>query len=261
MEEIYKYIKKDIVFLDLETTGIDIKNDQIVEFYGVKFTTTGERKELHLYIKPTREISRTALEAHGLTKEFLSVYPTIDKVYRQIYDFVKGCDLGGYNCLKFDIPFLFEVFTQFNVVLPINVNIVDSYNLINKLEPRTLGGIYKSYFGKELESAHSAAADTQATVDIFLEQIRKYQITGDVVSEISTIVRSDKTGDRIIDLSGWFIKRNGEYYYNRGVNKETLVFSNVDYLRWMIGSHMVENNSRIIAQKLFEMYGKLQNKV
>jgi DNA polymerase-3 subunit epsilon len=257
MEDICKIINKDIVFLDLETTGVDLKVDEIVEFYGVKFTTKGERIELHLYINPSVDISPLAFDAHGLSKAFLSQHSKIDDVYQNIYDFIIGCDLGGYNCLKFDIPFLFEVFTKFGIVLPINVRIVDSYNLVNKMEPRTLSGVYKNYFGRDLESAHSASADTQATVDIFIAQVAKYQFEGDVVGQVSTIVRGDKNGDRIIDLSGWFIKRNGEYFYNRGMYKETLVYNNIDYLRWMIGSSKVENNSRIIAHKIFDMYGKL----
>jgi len=257
MEDIYNKITKDIIFFDLETTGVDIKYDQIIEIYAVRYTTGRMKKILHKYIKPTIPISPGAIETHGITAEMLAIYPTMSECVDEIFDFFIDADLGGYNCLKFDIPFLFEELSRFGKTLTMNVSVIDSYNLINKLEPRTLGDVYREYFGQDIINAHSSKNDTEATIQVFIKQIEKYGLGSSTIDEISNIVRSDKDGNRIIDLSGWFIKIGSEYFYNRGTNKETKVFDNLDYLKWMIGSNRVENNSRLVAKKLLMLHAKL----
>lgn len=257
MENIYNKITKDVIFFDLETTGVDIKIDQIIEIYAVKYTTAREQKTLHKYIKPTIPISPGAFETHGISIESLESYPTMSECFDEIFDFFIGADLGGYNCLKFDIPFLFEELSRFGKILNMNVNVLDSYNLINKLEPRTLNDVYRGYFGEEIVNLHSSKDDTEATIRVFEKQLDKYGFGDKSMSDISNIVRSDKDGNRLVDLSGWFIKIGSEYYYNRGTNKESKVFDNLEYLKWMIGSNRVENNSRLVAEKLLALYAKL----
>lgn len=254
MKSIYDMISKDIIFFDIETTGTDVKADRIVEICAVKYRTNKTKVTLHTYIKPNVMVSKGAEDIHGLSMDFLNDYSTMEESVDEIYSFFKGCDLGGYNCLKFDIPFLFEELARYGKYLDINMNIVDSYNILNKLEPRKLNDVYKRYYGSDIENSHSAESDIEATIKIFEKQVDLYGLSDQSVADISNIVRTTQDGDRMLDLSGWFRYKDGSFFYCRGVNKDLQVTENMDYLKWMIGSDKIEVNSRIIAKKILDKY-------
>lgn len=260
MKSIYDMITKDIIFFDIETTGTDVKDDRIVEICAIKYRTNRTKVSYHTYIKPDVPMSKGAEEVHGLSMEFLSNYPTMSENVEDLYNFFKGCDLGGYNCLKFDIPFLFEELARHGKYLDMSMNIIDSYNILNKLEPRKLNDVYKRYFGNDIDNSHSAESDIDATIKVFEKQVESYNLSEHTMSDISNIVRTTQDGDRMIDLSGWFKLKDGDFYYCRGMHKDVKVLDNMDYLKWMIGSNKIEINSRIAAKRILDRY-ESKNKV
>lgn len=256
--DIYDKIKNPIVWFDLETTGLDIKNDRIIEICAIKYRPDRTKITIHKYFNPNRQNHPMALEAHGLTNEFLLNYPTFEESVDELYDFFQGCDLGGYNCIHFDIPILYEEFSRCKKYLNVaNLNIIDSYNLLNKFEKRGLNDVYKRYFGKDIENAHGAEADIEATIKVFEKQITDYNIEDKSIKEISQIIRSTSDEEIIIDFSGWFRYRQGEVYYGKGKHKGEPVKEHMDYLSWMYKNDNLENNSRVIGKKLYDKYSKI----
>jgi DNA polymerase-3 subunit epsilon len=250
---IYDKLERDIVFFDLETTGTDIKNDRIVEISAIKYRKDKTKISFQKYFNPVIDIHPGAIEVHGLTNEFLKDYPTFKDSAKELYEFFDKCDLGGYNCVRFDIPLLYEEFSR-NGYYPnwFNLNVIDSYNLLNKFETRKLNDVYNSFFGKDIENNHSATDDIEATIKIFEKQVEKYGLEDKSLKEISDIIRSNEKGERIIDLSGWFKIKDGVYLFNKGKHKDTAIKDNLGYLEWIKTNNNMDNNTRVVAKILYD---------
>jgi len=249
MISIYNKLERDIIFFDLETTGVDIKRDRIVEISAIKYRTDKSKITYQKYFNPGVEIHQSAIEVHGLTEEFLSQFGPFKDSADELYEFFDGCDLGGYNCVNFDIPLLFEEFSRCDKSPNwFNKNIIDSYNLLNKFETRKLNDIYKRFFGVDIDNSHSASEDIEATIKVFEKQVELYGIQDKSLKEISTIIRSDQNGYKIMDLSNWFKAKDGVYLYNKGKHKDNPVENHLDYLEWLIGNVNIENNSRLVGK-------------
>lgn len=250
---IYDKIEKPIIFFDIETTGVDLKNDKIIELCAIKYTPDRSKITLQKYFNPQREIHPEAFKIHNIDGDFLKNYPTFKDSVDELFEFFNGCDLGGYNCIHFDIPILYEEFYKCGKNLNIfNINIIDCYNLLNKYETRKLSDVYRRFFGKDFDNSHSAEADIEATIKVFEKQIELYDISDKSIREISNEIRSTSNGERILDISGWFRYKNGIYYYGKGKWKGTPVKENLNYLKWMFENDSLENNSRVIGKKLWE---------
>lgn len=249
MISIYNKLERDIIFFDVETTGVDVKRDRIVEISAVKYRTDKTKITYQKYFKPNVTMCQSAIDVHGLTEEFLSEFKPFRDSADELYQFFDGCDLGGYNCINFDIPILFEEFSRCGKSPNwFNKNIIDSYNLLNKFETRKLNDVYKIFFGKDIENTHSASDDIEATIKVFEKQVEKYNIEDKSLKEISDIIRSDQNGFRIMDLSNWFKTKDGVYLFNKGKHKDNLVENHLDYLDWLIGNDNIENNSRLVGK-------------
>lgn len=162
-------LERPIVFFDVETTGLDLANDRIIEISMIKIIpgqTTYEKyyKKLNPEGRP---ITPEAQSKHGLSLEDLQECPTFAVEANNIHEFITNCDLGGYNCKRFDIPILIEEFLRAGKTINISdFNIVDVFKILQKSEPRTLEATYKRFMGKELEGAHGAEADILGTIEI-----------------------------------------------------------------------------------------------
>ena len=172
-------LKKDIVFFDIESTGLNILKDRILQIALIKYTPNQtEPTELSLLINPTIPISDEAMGVHGISQADVADKPTFPQVAKQLFEFIGDADLGGYNSIRFDIPMLMEEFNRagydFNLD---NRNLIDAQRLFYKMEPRTLNAAYKFYCNEKLENAHDALADVRATVDVLKGQIKKYENT------------------------------------------------------------------------------------
>ena len=160
-------LKKPIVFFDLETTGIQIATDRIVEISILKVLPNGNKESKTWLVNPEIEIPKEASDIHGITNEKVVTEPTFNELAAQVSKMIDGCDLAGFNSNRFDIPLLAEEMLRAGINFDMeDRKAIDVQVIFHKQEQRTLGAGYKFYCGKDLENAHSAEADTNATFEI-----------------------------------------------------------------------------------------------
>ncbi len=171
-------LNKPIVFFDLETTGVNVGKDRIVEISMLKIKPDQTRESLNKLVNPTVPIPKEVSEIHGIKDEDVANEPTFKELAPMLYQFVKDCDLGGYNCLKFDVPLLVEEFLRVDINFDVKkCRVVDVQNIFHKMEQRTLSAAYQFYCHKDLTNAHRAEADTIATYEVLKAQLDKYENT------------------------------------------------------------------------------------
>ena len=168
-------LRRPIIFFDLETTGTDTSNDRIVEISMVKVAPDGEKTIKTRRINPQMPIPAEATAVHHITDEDVKDCPTFKQIARSLKQFMEGCDFGGFNSNRFDLPVLAEEFLRAGVDIDLhNRKYVDVQNILHKKEERTLVAAYRFYCNKDLEAAHSAEADTLATYEVLLSQLERY---------------------------------------------------------------------------------------
>jgi DNA polymerase-3 subunit epsilon len=168
-------LTRPLAFFDLETTGVNVASDRIVEISILKISPDGTKEIKTKRINPTIPIPVQSSEIHGIYDKDVANEPTFKGIAKSLADFLKNCDLAGYNSNKFDIPILVEEFLRAEVEFDIsNRRFVDVQNIFHQMEQRTLKAAYKFYCGKEIINAHSAQADIEATYEVFLAQLEKY---------------------------------------------------------------------------------------
>ncbi len=169
-------LQKPIAFFDIEATGLNVAKDRIVEINIHKVNPNGTEENKTWVVNPEIPISTDATKVHGFTNEDVKDKPTFKQVAKEIEQFLKNCDLAGYNIIKYDVPMLVEEFLRADVDFDVkNRKIIDVQNIFMKMEQRTLSAAYKFYLNKELENAHSAEADTKATYEILKAQLDRYK--------------------------------------------------------------------------------------
>jgi DNA polymerase-3 subunit epsilon len=182
-------LTRDLVFFDLETTGLNVVRDRIVQIALVKLRKDGQPvEELSMLINPGIPISEEAMQIHGITPKDLANKPSFAQVAQKIWDFIGSADLAGYNSNRFDVPMLMEEFARVGYEFEVSKRrLIDVQRIFYKMEPRTLKAAYRLYCQKELEDAHDALADVRATVDVFKGQLRAYE-GKDLLDEEGNIV-------------------------------------------------------------------------
>lgn len=177
MVDIILNLDKDIVFFDIESTGLNVLKDRILQIGLIKYSkNVPEPQELFMLINPGVPISEEAFAVHGISNEMVKNKPTFAQVGNQIYDFIGHSDLAGYNSDRFDIPMLMEELNRIGLELDISKRrLIDVQKIFYKMEPRTLKAAYKLYCDGDLTDAHDALADARATVEVFKGQLRKYE--------------------------------------------------------------------------------------
>ena len=170
-------LDRDLVFFDVEATGLNVIRDRIVQIALIKYPKNGdEPAELSMLINPGIPISEEAMGVHGITPKMLANKPTFQQVAQQLYDFIGSADLAGYNSNRFDVPMLMEEFARVGLELDIsNRRLIDVQRVFYKMEPRTLRAALKFYCNETIENAHDALADVRATVDVFKGQLKRYE--------------------------------------------------------------------------------------
>ena len=231
-------LKKPVVFFDLETTGIDVVNDRIVEISLLKVSPDGNEETKTMRINPEMPIPQQATEVHGITDEDVKNEPTFNTVAKDIAKFIEGCDLGGYNSNKFDIPLLAEEFLRVGVDVDLKKHrFIDVQVIFHKMEQRTLSAAYKFYCQKNLDDAHSAEADTKATYEILKAQIDRYSELQNDMEELSKFSSHNKN----VDFAGRIVyDENGEEVFNFGKYKghsvESVLEKDQGYFGWILDS-------------------------
>ncbi|PLX10033.1 MAG: DNA polymerase III subunit epsilon, partial [Marinilabiliales bacterium] len=179
-------LKKPLAFFDIESTGLNVAKDRIIELSILKIETNNNRVSKTWVVNPAYPISEEASAIHGFTYEDVKDKPQFKQVAKEVDDFLANCDLAGYNSLKFDIPMLVEEFLRADVDFDVsNRKLIDVQNIFMKMEQRTLSAAVKFFLGKTLEDAHSAEADVMATYEVLKAQIEKYE----------DVVYTDKKGE------------------------------------------------------------------
>ncbi|HAF30761.1 MAG TPA: DNA polymerase III subunit epsilon [Bacteroidales bacterium] len=231
-------LKKPIVFFDLETTGIDVANDRIVEISLLKVFADGKEETKTMRINPEMPIPPQATEIHGISDDDVKNELTFNSVAKEIARFIEGCDLAGYNSNKFDVPLLAEEFLRVGVDIDLKKHrLVDVQVIFHKMEQRTLSAAYKFYCDKNLDDAHSAEADTKATFEILKAQIERYNDLMNDMEEISKFSSHNKNAD----FAGRIVFNDkGEEVFNFGKYKgqtvESVLEKDQGYFGWMLNS-------------------------
>lgn len=244
-------LKNPIVFFDLETTGINITNDRIVELCYIKVYPNGNEESKSMRINPEMHIPETSSAIHGIYDEDVRDCPTFKQVAKDLANTIEGCDLAGFNSNRFDIPVLVEEFLRVGIDIDLSKRkFVDVQNIYHKLERRTLSAAYKFYCGKDLENAHSAMADTQATYEVLMAQLARYpdELQNDVafLSEFSKMSNNvDFAGRMVYDEQGVEVFNFGKY---KGRAVKDVLRTDPGYYGWMLQGDFARNTKQVLTQ-------------
>ncbi|MBU8893934.1 MAG: ribonuclease H-like domain-containing protein [Bacteroidales bacterium] len=242
-------LKKSIVFFDLETTGVDVANDRIVEISLLKVLPDGKEEIKTMRINPEMPIPPQVTEIHGISDEDVKDEPTFKTVAREIAKFIEGSDLAGYNSNKFDIPLLAEEFLRVEVDVDLKKHrFIDVQVIFHKMEQRTLSAAYKFYCSKNLDNAHSAEADTIATYEILKAQIDRYSNLNNDVEELSEFSSHNKN----VDFAGRIVFNDkDEEVFNFGKYKgqtvESVLAKDQGYFSWMLNSDFPRYTKKVLT--------------
>jgi DNA polymerase-3 subunit epsilon len=246
-------LSKPIAFFDLETTGINVAKDRIVEISIEKIQPDGQHIVKTQRINPEMPIPAESSEIHGITNEMVANEPTFQQFAKELIIFLHDCDLGGFNSNSFDIPLLMEEFQRVGIEFQLDGRrFIDVQNIFHKMEQRTLSAAYKFYCDKELENAHSAEADIKATSEIFFAQLERYEELEKDMDFLHNFSRRNKN----IDIAGRISEgKNGEAVFNFGKHKGESVAEvfkrNPGYYNWMMQGEFPVHTKQVIRE-IFE---------
>jgi DNA polymerase-3 subunit epsilon len=249
------HLKRPIVFFDLETTGTDTAKDRIVELAFVKLSPDGQRDKFVRRINPQMPIPAESSAIHGITDADVAHEPTFRQVAQELYHWMQGCDFGGYNALRFDLPLLAEEFLRSGIEVDFTERaMVDVQQIFFKMEQRTLSAALAFYCGRQLEGAHSAEADINATIDVLAAQLDRYETLPQDVKSLNEIAGASDT----IDYARRMIMKDGEPIFNFGKYKgrkvKEILNNEPSYYDWMMQSDFALHTK----QKLSEIYAAMK---
>ncbi|HXL00675.1 MAG: exonuclease domain-containing protein [Dysgonamonadaceae bacterium] len=250
-------LKNPLVFFDLETTGINISRDKIVEASFLKVYPNG-KEEIRTYrINPEMHIPEESTAIHGITDEDVKDCPTFKQLAKTLADFLEGCDMAGFNSSRFDVPMLAEEFLRAGVEFDISKRkFVDVQIIFHKKEQRTLEAAYRFYCDKELDNAHSAEADAVATYEVLKSQLERYP---DLVNDINVLSKEFSSFNDNVDFAGRIVlNEKGVEVFNFGKHKGKAVAEvfkkEPSYYAWMMEGDFPLNTKQVITKiRLREM--------
>lgn len=252
-------LRKPIIFFDLETTGVDYQKDRIVEISYIKLEPNQNREQRTIRVNPEMHIPAEATAVHHITDEDVANCQTFKQIAAELKRIFTGCDIAGYNHVKFDLPLLMEEFIRAGVNdFDISSSrLIDVQTIYHKLEPRTLSAAYRFYCGKDLEAAHSADADTQATLDVLEAMLDHYpdQLQNDMdsLAEFARFNRNvDMSGQIILNDDGVEVFNFGKY---KGMSVVEVFKRDPSYYKWMSDGKFSAHTKQVI----FRLYLKSKN--
>lgn len=243
-------LKNPIVFFDLETTGVNITSDRIVEISYLKVFPNGNEVSRTMRINPEMHIPEQASEVHGIYDDDVKVCPTFKQVAKDVAHDFEGADIAGFNSNRFDVPLLAEEFLRAGVDLDMTRRkFIDVQVIFHKMEQRTLSAAVKFYCGKELEGAHSADADTRATYEVLQAQLDRYgELQNDIawLSEFSSHTRNvDFAGRIVYDDKGVEVFNFGKY---KGIPVVEVLRRDPSYYSWMMQGDFSLNTKQVLTR-------------
>lgn len=236
-------LKRPLVFFDLETTGVDILRDRIVEISMIKLMPDGREIEKTRKINPEMHIPEEASNVHGIKDEDVAGEATFRQIAKSLAQELTGCDIAGFNSNRFDVPILDEEFRRAGVKFDFSrARFIDVQTIFHKKEPRTLQAAHIFYCGAPFDSAHSASADTRATIDVFKAQLEHYTDLPNDVEELSKF----SSQNRNVDFMGRIVLNDkDEPVINFGKYKGQLVTDvfrkDTSYYDWILKGNFSQN--------------------
>ena len=253
-------ISKPICFFDLETTGVNVSLDRIVEISILKIFPNGNKESKTWLVNPGVPIPLEASNIHGITNDIVKNEPLFKMIASDIKSMINNCDLAGFNSNKFDIPLLAEELLRSEIDFSLdNVATIDVQNIFHKMEQRTLSAAYQFYCGKSLDNAHSSKADTLATFEVLESQIEKYNDLENNVSFLSDFSKRVKN----VDLAG-FIKYNEDnipcfsFGKHKGKTVDYVLENESGYFGWLLNADFPMYTKKVLTQIRLN---KLNNKL
>lgn len=244
-------LKNPLVFFDLETTGVNISTDRIVELCYIKVYPNGNEESKTMRINPEMHIPETSSQVHGIYDKDVADCPTFKQIATELAHTIEGCDFAGFNSNRFDVPLLVEEFLRAGV----NINLsrrkfIDVQNIYHKLERRTLSAAYKFYCGADLEDAHSALADTRATYEVLMAQLDRYP--DDLQNDVQFLADYSRMNNNV-DFAGRIVYNDkGTEVFNFGKYKGRPVTEilKVDpgYYGWIMQGDFTLNTKQVLTQ-------------
>ena len=253
-------LKKPICFFDLETTGINISKDRIVEISILKVFPNGTEESKTWLVNPEMEIPEEVIAIHGITNEKIANEPTFKEIAKDVHNMIKDSDLGGFNSNRFDIPLLAEEMLRADMDFDMKSRVaVDVQTIFHKMEQRTLSAAYKFYCDESLEDAHSAEADTKATYEVLKAQLDRY----DNLENDSNFLAEFSSRNKLADCAGFIaFNKNNEEYFSFGKHKGKLVTEILEkepgYFGWLLNADFPLYTKKVLtAIKLRQFNNKL----
>jgi len=247
-------LKRPIVFFDLETTGTDHAKDRIVELAFIKLMPDGRRDRYVKRLNPGIPIPPESTTFHGITDEDVKNAPQFKHIAHELFEWMKGCDLGGYNASKFDLPLLAEEFLRVGINVDFTERcMVDVQQIFFKMEARTLKAAYSFYCQKNLDNAHSAEADILATIEVLEAQLDKY---ADIAHDVPALNKFTN-GEEYVDYARRMVMKDGHPIFNFGKYKgrkvEEIFTIEPQYYDWMMQADFALHTKQKISEILNRM--------
>ena len=252
-------LSKPICFFDLETTGVNVAKDRIVEISVLKVFPNGNKESHTWRVNPGVPIPKVTSAIHGITDDMVANEPTFKQLAPKVQDLLKDSDLGGFNSNRFDIPLLAEEFLRAEVDIDLKKSMsVDVQTIFHKKEKRTLEAAYKFYCDKTLENAHSAEADTTATYEVLLSQLDHYE---DIENDVSWLAEFS-SHKNFADFAGYIgYTKEGKEVFSFGKHKGTLVEEVLEkepgYFGWLLNADFPLYTKKVLTRVKLS---KLNNK-
>ena len=252
-------LDKPLCFFDLETTGINIVKDRIVEIGIVKLYPDGKRESKTWRVNPQIKIPLEATEVHGITDIMVEKSPIFKQIATEVKNFIQNCDLAGFNSDRFDIPLIAEEFLRSEIEFDIGkFKTIDVQTIFHKMEKRTLEAAYKFYCNKEMKNAHSAISDAEATCDVLLAQLDFYKDLENTVKFLSEF----STHKKFFDLAGFIVcdKNNVPIFSfgkHKGKSVEEVLENEPGYFGWILNADFPLYTKKVLTSlKLKKMNNK-----
>ena len=236
-------LKKPIVFFDLETTGVDVLHDRIVEISLIKVMPNGQEIEKTRRVNPEMPIPAEATAVHHITDEDVASEPTFRQIARSLANEMTGCDIAGFNSNRFDIPMLDQEFQRAGVKFDFSkARFIDVQTIFHKKEQRTLVAAYKFYCGKDLDGAHYANADPRATYEVLMAQLDRYDDLPNDMEELSNFARVNRNvdfmGRIVLDDNDRAVINFGKY---KGRPVDDVLRKDPGYYDWILKGDFAQN--------------------
>jgi len=253
-------LKRPLVFIDLETTGINVASDRIVEISSLKISPNGNEQWMTTLVNPGIPIPPKVTAIHGISDSDVAEAPTFKEIAKNLTSFLEGCDLAGFNAMKFDIPVLAEEFLRANVDFNFTKRkYIDVQVIFHKKEQRTLEAAVRFYCKKELENAHSAKSDTEATYEVLKAQLDTYS---DLENDVDKLAEFSSFNNNV-DFAGRIIlDENGVETFNFGKHKgrpvDQVFREEPSYYSWMMNGDFPLYTKKILTEIKLRAFGSKQ---